>query len=712
MKILNPFKIIDWEIHDILSVVLAIQLSILGLIAFDSINLEIPILRQLIGILYLTFIPGLLLLRILKVQNLGSIETLLYSVGLSLSTLMSTGFLMNIFYPLFGIYNPISTKYLVATISLIVLIFCVVAYTVNSNFSNPNFITSYEILNPKLLFLCIIPFFTIFGVYFRNIYNTNIVLLLLLFIIAVIEICVFSNFFSQHLYPIIIFVSSFFLLFSNSLISNYISGWDIHVEYYLSQLVISNSLWNYSNSLSNVNAMLSIVMLAPIYSSISDLSLVWVFKIVYPFIYCFLPLGLYNIYKKQIGVHKIAFMSVLFFISFFVFYTEMLQLARQQIAEFYLVLNLLVIFDENLHKIKKAVLLIIFIFSLSVSHYGVSYIFIGLIIFTVIFLYLGSIVKVSSAVGDWRFSKNYVLLYVTFTLLWYIYISSSSTFDTIIGIGEHIYGNMFNNFLNPEFSQGLSLIQMKPTSFLQSLSKYIHFIAQFFIFLGILNLFIRSIPLKLDKEYIGFSLSSFILLVAAIIVPFLSNSFNTSRLYHLCLIFLSPLSIIGGLFFIKTISSLFNMNPDHPFNNRSLQILSIFFVFFMLFNTGFISNVLNQNFQYKISKDNDSPLFNDKEVFCAKWILNVKNSSLIYGDNYRFLLLKGMDWNNVSSLSSYTINLNKKFYLFLGTVNILDKQVLIRDASSSSLIVHYVGMDQYCNNKNEIYSNGGAEIFY
>lgn len=712
MKILNPFQINDWEIRRFLSVILAVQLSILGLIAFDSINLNIPILRQIIGVLYLTFVPGLLLLRILKLHNLGNIDTFLYSVGLSLSTIMFTGFLMNKLYPLFGISSPLSTKYLIITISLIVLIFCIVAYMINSNFSNPDFISLNKILNPSFLFLCTIPFLTIFGVYIRNVYYNNSLILFLIVVIAVIEICVlFSDFFSQQLYPVIIFVSSFFLLFSNSLISNHISGWDIHVEYYLSQSVLFNSSWDYSNSLSNVNAMLSIVMIAPIFSSISNLNLVWVFKIIYPFIYCLVPVGLYNIFKKQVGVEKIAFMSVLFFVSFFVFYTEMTQLARQQIAEFYLVLSLLLIFDDNLDKMKKSVLLIIFIFSLSVSHYGLSYIFIGLVISTVILLQLGSLVNISSASNSWRFSKNYVLLFVTFTLIWYIYISSSSTFTTIVDIGNHIYENIFDNFLNPEFSQGLYLITMKPVSFWQSLSKYVHLIAQFFICVGILNIFIRYIPLKLDKEYIGLSLSSFLLLVAGIIVPFLSNSLNTSRLYHICLIFLSPFSLIGGICLLKLLFSLFRLNFDSSFNTKSLQVLSIFFIFFMLFNTGFISSVVNQNLQYKISKDSDTPLFNDKEIVCAKWIFNVKDPSQLYGDEYRSLLLKGMDWNKASTLSIYT-NLNKKFYLFLGTVNIIEKRVLISHVIGANLVKEYIQVNQFCDDRSKIYSNGGAEIFY
>ena len=97
MQINNPLQMNDWEIKKFLTVVLAIQLAMWGVIGLDYIGLQIPILRQLIGFIYLTFVPGIIILRILKLHKLGNIETLLYTVGLSIATLMFTGLLMNTF---------------------------------------------------------------------------------------------------------------------------------------------------------------------------------------------------------------------------------------------------------------------------------------------------------------------------------------------------------------------------------------------------------------------------------------------------------------------------------------------------------------------------------------------------------------------------------------------------------------------------------------
>lgn len=80
MQTNNPFQINDWEIGKFLKVVLAVQLAVWGVIGLDALGLQIPIVRQLIGFIYLTFVPGIIILIILKLHKLGNIETLLYTV--------------------------------------------------------------------------------------------------------------------------------------------------------------------------------------------------------------------------------------------------------------------------------------------------------------------------------------------------------------------------------------------------------------------------------------------------------------------------------------------------------------------------------------------------------------------------------------------------------------------------------------------------------
>jgi uncharacterized membrane protein len=57
----NLFILSDWELKKLLSVVLTTQLTLVGLIFLESSGFEIPIIRLLVGFVYLTFIPRVLL---------------------------------------------------------------------------------------------------------------------------------------------------------------------------------------------------------------------------------------------------------------------------------------------------------------------------------------------------------------------------------------------------------------------------------------------------------------------------------------------------------------------------------------------------------------------------------------------------------------------------------------------------------------------------
>lgn len=56
MQVSNPFQMNDWEIGKFLKVILPIQFAMWSVIGLDTIGLQIPIIRQLIGFIYLTFV--------------------------------------------------------------------------------------------------------------------------------------------------------------------------------------------------------------------------------------------------------------------------------------------------------------------------------------------------------------------------------------------------------------------------------------------------------------------------------------------------------------------------------------------------------------------------------------------------------------------------------------------------------------------------------
>ena len=78
----------DWGLKKFFTFVFSIQVGMLGSLGCGAIGFQLPIIRQLIGFIYLMFIPGILILRILKIHKIGVIETYLLTVGLSISVIM------------------------------------------------------------------------------------------------------------------------------------------------------------------------------------------------------------------------------------------------------------------------------------------------------------------------------------------------------------------------------------------------------------------------------------------------------------------------------------------------------------------------------------------------------------------------------------------------------------------------------------------------
>ncbi len=716
-----------WQIKKSLTAIAIIQVTLLVLIVLESLNFHIPILRQFIGFIYLTFIPGILILRILKLHYLDNIETILYSVGLSLTTLMFTGFFMNTVYPFFGVSKPLSEFSFIITLSILVFLLCILSYVRDRDFSNPTFINFENLSCPPALFLLLIPFLSIFGTYLFNFYNNNILLLVLLATVAMIVILIgFDILIPKNLYALTVFVISISLLYHRSLISTYLWGYDIHIEYYLANLVKINSFWD-SGISHNYNAMLSVTMLGPVFSSICNLSIIWVFKIIYPLLFSLVPLGLYRVFQ-EVTDDKIAFLSSFFFMAVPTFYGSMIQLARQQIAELFLVLLILLMVDKGINKNKRSTLFLIFGFSLVVSHYGISYIYLFSLfsLYPILFLMENQLIQdikdslyrrfsnsKNNSLEERNITPRFILLFTIFTITWYMSFSGSSVFYAIIRIIDRIAINLFTQFLNLEATQGLKLILMELASPLHEVNRIFHLLSQFFIVIGVLAPSLNLINVNFGKEYKTFSLINSGFLFAAIAVPYFSISLQTARLYHITLFFLAPFCVIGGIVIFNIINGILGNKFGEKNMKDSLKLLSLFFAIFLLFTSGFFYEVTNDiPRSISLDKDMDFPRFNDKEVRAAKWLSDVKGSNLIFADFYGVQLINGFDFNQVKPFVAKKEKLSSGTYIYLRSLNlkglIVEKNMAFRIYAELLDSAFY---NQVIIKKNKIYDNGGSEIY-
>ena len=365
----------DWDIKKLLAVSLSMLLAFWGLAWLD-----IPIIRQLVGFVLLSLVPGILILKILRVHNIHLIESLLYSVGLSLAFVMAMGVIANFALPPLGISKPITLLPLLLIITLVFLVLCLLAYIRDKDFRPPSRSDnqasestgqSFRANPAPYLLAILLPLLAILGANLVNAYYNNTLIFALIFVIVIIiGLAAFSKFIPPSVYPFMIFMMALALLYQTTLISDYLVGSDIHLERYWASLVLENGYWA-ATIPSAVNSCLSIVILAPVYSLLLNMDITWLFKIVYPLLFALMPLALFHIFRLQIKP-QYAFLAVAFFITMPMFTMDMTQLVRQQVAELFFVLVILLLVDRRLTMIPRAFLVLIFGFGIVVSHYGLG----------------------------------------------------------------------------------------------------------------------------------------------------------------------------------------------------------------------------------------------------------------------------------------------------------------------------------------------------
>jgi uncharacterized membrane protein len=373
MKLETHIKLNDLDIKKLLAAVLSLQIALWAVMALSALGVPIPIVQPLIGFVYLTFVPGILILAALRLRTRDIVETALYAVGLSVTVVLSIGLAANVVFNTLDLIKPFSFIAVTSSVSVVVVLLCAIAYFRNRTHPKLLFTAEMSVPLAPTLFLCTIPLLAVFSTYLVNTYNVAAGQLLLWLLLGVVVLLIaFDKVIPSKLYPLAVFVIGLSLLFQQTLISAWLTGADIQTEWFLANSVLNTGVWNPS-FLSQYDGMLSVVALAPIYSLITSLTLVWVFKIVYSVIFALVPVGLYQICRRQLDA-KVAFLSCFFFVSFAPFYTQMTGLARQEVAELFFVLLILLLVSKEMNTRFQSALFLVFGLSLVVSHYGLFYI--------------------------------------------------------------------------------------------------------------------------------------------------------------------------------------------------------------------------------------------------------------------------------------------------------------------------------------------------
>lgn len=726
-----------------------LTLFVLFLILLNiSIVFNIYILRQILGFIFLSFIPGFFLIFIIKLNKLRLAEIIVLSIGLSISFDMLLGFLVNTLYPLFGYNTPLSPKSIIITFSLAILF---LAYLFFAYFDLPSL--KLRICTSDMIFLFFPIFFlpmSILGMHLMNNINNNNIIMILLFLIPgyLIIILLFNNYISENLYAFFLLSISISLILLLGLRSNHLIGADIHVEYYIFRQTLFYENWQpFFKTI--LNSCLSISILPAIFQIFLNIDPEYFFKVFYSIIASFSPLIVYNIARIYLS-SPYAFLASFFYISQMGFLNTASN-PRTSLGIFFFAISLEVLLDTRISSLAKKLLIIIFISSCIVSHYGSAYIYFFILLFAYLAMQFSnriySCITRNNCINPFHNSKatgdTYIdnisaifkpdlaltlgILAIFFVMIfvWYGQITNE-TFSKGIGFIISSINSLQDLFILESRRESVTSAfgsGFDDFGLVKKMSFVLNWLNILFIAIGVLFILYRYIHCMIDNSstpycvkfldqkvdplflYLGVACSS--LVSVSILFPYISNGYSIDRIYTLTLVVLSSFFIFGGIIIARSI-----------FIKQEYVIILIIIILLNLCITGALSQLFGSNQSIILNSEGD--LFEkyyvyDHETMSAKWLKDFMNqNSKLFSDNLgeRRLLSQGL-LNTTSVYDDSIIELierNKSLndgYIFLRYVNVINGKIY------SKYPPQWHNMSEYKSvfkSRNVLYHNGGSII--
>lgn len=370
-------------------------------------NINVFYLRETLSSLYLLVLPGLLVTWLTKTKYRNFWELLAFIVGISLVTLMLLGLginylipslhipsmqialsnlpylhLQSIHIPFIHITKPLSSQPILVSVDILLASLWVYVFVNNNSIPIEKNGFHFSIKNILLAFIpMVFPILSILGAISLNNNQTNILTMIMIGLIAsyVLLLTFLRDKVSEHLFIFSLLMISLALLFMTSLRGWYITGHDINLEYFVFQLTKTKGIWKMSNFQDPYTACLSITILPTIFSTITHINDLYIYKALYQIVFSISIVATYLFLRKFIGPF-LAFLGSFAIVSLPTFMTDMPMLNRQEIALLFFVLLLNTLFNKNFSKKIKWFMFVFLGLGLLFSHYSTTYVALGLFI--------------------------------------------------------------------------------------------------------------------------------------------------------------------------------------------------------------------------------------------------------------------------------------------------------------------------------------------
>jgi uncharacterized membrane protein len=384
--------------------------------------------------LCITFLPGIALLRVLRITPRTPSAGVLYSFGLSILVLMLSGLIANQLLPIVGVARPLETWWALGVWSALTACIIVGAAV------NPHALRVgrrlFKIRAPSswiaIVLSLLLPSIAVMGAFRLNNGGDALFALTALGVAASLVIYAFlqRRHLSDGLLMWVIFSSGFSILLMTSLRGWDIVGHDIEREFRVYTLTHMHALWDIGLDRNPYNACLSITILPEMFARLLDVSGLVVFKVLLQIIFAVCPAVIYVLLRQYVP-KLAALVGSMLFICYPTFINDSAMLTRQGVAYLFFALALLVITNQAQGRRYKSLFLLCALGAI-LSHYSTAYMFVALFIGAVVtklFVIWWLTRKgrpLPSHVRDTVVSPLFALILLGMTFLWYNQITATS----------------------------------------------------------------------------------------------------------------------------------------------------------------------------------------------------------------------------------------------------------------------------------------------
>ena len=728
--------------------------------ALTLIALLMPLNRlwvvQLFLVPCLLIVPGVILLRAIRVPGETVSSFFIYIPCASMVVLMASGLAVDLVGLLAGIKAPLRPLPLLAGLEITCLALLLSTVKCSRDVQIP-----WNSLRPtQLTWPFIIPIVAIIGALRLNNGHSNSIVIAMLcgcFVMLIGGVLISARI-DDKVLSIILYAADLALTLNYSLRSDLIYGFDIATEYYdLHQTVVSG-IWHTGHTDDAYGSMLTVTIMPAELHFLSGVPLLLVFKVIYPTITALFPVAIYY-FGRNILSRTWAFIAAAFFVVQDSFADVLAELARQEIALVIFACLIAAVLDKKMDSRPRWLLVALFSLAMVVSHYSTTYIAITLLGLVIVIQWAASWIRAIP-----RITGVIVLAFALSTAgatVWYEVVTHSAisgvrqVAQSLQAQGLNVMPNrtpgenLITAYLNANTSTPMSAIEYQRLvhAYYEEHEPYIIPLPNAALpKYNLQDTVIPTAPIRLKLGYTAVELIS--VLVQQIAYALAAVGASIMVLRRTATVFTRQIGILGlaTLIFLVLIRISGTLAVAYNQNRALLQAMPILAIpicwslqsfvgqrkhrndvtrvlataslaSLFISSSGLLGVVLGGGVAANLAnngEDYERFYMTSPELASAQWLgAEVHHGQLVYADRYAQLPLvamTGIDGYSSSLVGDVTpLTLNQHAWVYASQTNTVD---MLAQALFDNRTLTYVYPYKFLNaNYNLVYNNGSSEVF-